>query len=94
MIKLISTLPKDYGATLKTYRRDNGKISYVLRTPFATKIAHCDEKGNPKTLVDIVKNKVTTYIKSKDGSTMIREGNSLKKFPNLIFSNVAGMFFK
>ena len=94
MIKLINTLPKGYDATLKTYRTDSGRIAHVMRTPFATKIAHCDEKGNPKTLIDIVKNKVTTYIKAKDGSTMIREGNSVKNFPNLIFNNVASLFFK
>lgn len=94
MIKLISTLHKESGLTLKTYRTDNGRIAHVMKTPFSLKVANCDEKGNPTLLLDIVKDKVTTYIKAKDGSTMIKEGNSIKNFPNLIFNNIASLFFK
>lgn len=91
---LISSLPKANGTFLKTYRANNGRLTLVWKNEFGTKVASCDQKGNPTTLIDIVMNKITTYIKAKDGSTMIKEGNKVTKYPHIIFNNIAHMFFK
>lgn len=91
---LISSLPKANETFLKTYRSKNGRLTHVWKHEFGTKVANCDSKGNPTTLIDIVMNKITTYIKAKDGSTMIKEGDKVTKYPNIIFNNIAYMFFK
>ncbi len=91
---LIRILPKADGTFLKTYQSKKGNITHVWKTPYSTKVANCDTKENPRSLVEIMKNKITVYIKSQDGSTIIKEGNKIQKFPNLVFNAIVQMFFK
>lgn len=91
---LIRVIPKTDGTFLKTYQSKKGNITHVWKTPYSTKVANCDTKENPRSLVEIMKNKITVYIKSQDGSTIIKEGDSIKKFPYLVFNTIVEMFFK
>ena len=91
---LIRVIPKADGTFLKTYQSKKGNITHVWRTPYSTKVANCDTQENPHTLVEAMRNKITVYIKSQDGSTIIKEDDSIKKFPYLVFNTIAEMFFK
>lgn len=91
---LISSLPKANETFLKTYRTNNGRLTHIWKNEFGTKVANCDTNGNPVSLIDIMLNKIIIYVKANDGSTIIKEGKKTLKHPNILFNNIASMFFK
>lgn len=93
-MRLIKVLPRENNTFIKTYRGTQGSITHVWKTEYGTKVANCDNEGNPRTLLDIAAKRMTTYIRSQDGSTIIKEGKKITRMPQLIFADIIETFFK
>ncbi len=92
---LIQTLKKIDGSILKIYKHPKtGRIKNVLKHDYGTVVAHCDEKGNPRIIEDIRNKKRDVYIKSQDGTAVLKQGDKITCFPHILFNTICTRLFK